>query len=191
MSSYFALWRAILHVPISPLPLQNIVYSLSYVQRTLCHCERKYGDPAGYCVLAGKRNKQAKDKHFRFLRKMIGQKRSLWRVPCNALNVIAKHCPLLHSVQRTLCHCERSAAISRKGTLFIKPTQDTFVLAWRKRRTQAKEWALLLAIMWFQKRSLRRIARKGHRIANPTQDTFVLAWRKGAHNQKSEHYCLQ
>ena len=47
------------------------------VQHTICHCERKYGDPAGYCVLAGKRNKQAKDKHFRFLRKMIGQKRSL------------------------------------------------------------------------------------------------------------------
>ena len=40
MSSYFALWRTILHVPFSPLPLQNIVYSLSYVQRTLCHCER-------------------------------------------------------------------------------------------------------------------------------------------------------
>ena len=27
-----------------------------------CHCERKYGDPAGYCVLAGKRRTQAKDK---------------------------------------------------------------------------------------------------------------------------------
>ena len=26
MSSYFALWRAILHVPFSPLPFQNIVY---------------------------------------------------------------------------------------------------------------------------------------------------------------------
>ena len=37
MSSYFALWRAILHVPFSPLPLQNTIYSLSYVQRTLCH----------------------------------------------------------------------------------------------------------------------------------------------------------
>ena len=26
-----------------------------------------------------------------------------------------------------------------EGHLFINPTQDTFVLAWRKRRTQAKE----------------------------------------------------
>ena len=32
-----------------------------------------------------------------------------------------------------------AVAISRKGNLVIKPTQDTFVLAWRKRRTQAKE----------------------------------------------------
>ena len=36
-----------------------------------------------------------------------------------------------------LCHCERSVAISRKGHHITKPTQDTFVLAWRKRRKQA------------------------------------------------------
>ena len=36
-------------------------------------------------------------------------------------------------VQRTFCHCERSVAISRKGHRIIKPTQDTFVLAWRKK----------------------------------------------------------
>ena len=45
-----------------------------------------------------------------------------------------------------------------EGNHIIKPTQDTFVLAWRKRRTQAKEWALLPAIMRFQKRSVRRAA---------------------------------
>ncbi len=33
----------------------------------------------------------------------------------------------------------RRVAISRKGHRIIKPTQDTFVLAWRKRRTQTKE----------------------------------------------------
>ena len=32
------------------------------MQRTLCHCEASTGDPAGYCVPVGKRNKQAKDK---------------------------------------------------------------------------------------------------------------------------------
>ena len=40
---------------------------------------------------------------------------------------------LRYSVQRTFCHCERSVAISRKGHRIIKPTQDTFVLAWRKK----------------------------------------------------------
>ena len=34
------------------------------------------GDPAGYCVLAGKRNKQAKDKQTNKMR-LFGQKRSL------------------------------------------------------------------------------------------------------------------
>ena len=40
-----------------------------------------------------------------------------------------------------ICHCEeqRDVAISRKGNRITKPTQDTFVLAWRKRRKQAKE----------------------------------------------------
>ena len=38
--------------------------------------------------------------------------------------------------------------ISRKGRL-VNPTQDTFVLAWRKRRTQAKDKQLSLAtIVW-------------------------------------------
>ena len=118
MSSYFALWRAILHVPFSPLPLQNIIYPLSSVQRTLCHCERKYGDPAGYCVLAGKRNKQAKDKHFRFLRKMIGQKRSLWRVPCNALYVIARHCPLW-GPQKILCTFGEKAQTRKRVSVIV------------------------------------------------------------------------
>ena len=44
---------------------------------------------------------------------------------------------LCFSVQRTLCHCETPlsgvVAISRKGHRIIKPTQDTFVLAWRKK----------------------------------------------------------
>ena len=40
---------------------------------------------------------------------------------------------LRFSVQRTFCHCERNVAISRKGHRIIKPTQDTFVLAWRKK----------------------------------------------------------
>ena len=57
-----------------------------------------------------------------------------------------------------LCHCEEQSdvAISRKG-IILNPTQDTFVLA-GKRSTQVKEWALSLAITWFQKRSVRRVA---------------------------------
>ena len=45
---------------------QQIKRVTFFVQRTLCHCERKYGDPAGYCVPVGKRNKQAKDKQLSF-----------------------------------------------------------------------------------------------------------------------------
>ena len=44
----------------------------------------------------------------------------LWRDVC-----------LWHVADKS-CHCERSVAISRKGILFKKTTQDTFVLAWRK-----------------------------------------------------------
>ncbi len=42
---------------------------------------------------------------------------------------------------RIICHSEERSdvRIPRKGHRIIKPTQDTFVLAWRKRRTQAKE----------------------------------------------------
>ena len=69
-----------------------------------------------------------------------------------------------------------AVAISRKGNLVIKPCATHFMSFWGvahygdskryfvllgKRRTQAKEWALLPAIMWFQKCSVRRIARKG------------------------------
>ena len=48
--------------------LGNILIKFSpfYRESFLCHSEESNGDPAGYCVLAGKRNKQAKDKHFRF-----------------------------------------------------------------------------------------------------------------------------
>ena len=41
-------------------------FSPFYRESFLCHSEESNGDPAGYCVPVGKRNKQAKDKHFRF-----------------------------------------------------------------------------------------------------------------------------
>ena len=40
--------------------------TFSFPYEVLCHCERKYGDPAGYFVPVGKRNKQAKDKQLSF-----------------------------------------------------------------------------------------------------------------------------
>ena len=42
-----------------------LAHKLSHTTKTAHHLDAlflKYGDPAGYCVLAGKRNKQAKDK---------------------------------------------------------------------------------------------------------------------------------
>ncbi len=53
------------------------------------------GTPKDTFVLLGKRNKQAKDKHFRFLRKMIGQKRSLLRIARKGYNMI-------HSIAKTI-----------------------------------------------------------------------------------------
>ena len=60
---------------------------------------------------------------------------------------------LLYPVQRTLCHCEALPTAmpwqSPGREPYYKPTQDTFVLAWRKRRTQAKDKQLSLAtIVW-------------------------------------------
>ena len=45
--------------------------------------------------------------------------------------------------------------ISRKGHRIIKPTQDTFVLAWRKRRKQAKDKQTNAMRLFGQKHSLR------------------------------------
>ena len=51
-----------------------------------------------------------------------------------------------------------AVAISRKGHL-VNPTQDTFVLAWRKRRTQAKDKQLSLAtIVWSKVQFIPRCA---------------------------------
>ena len=44
------------------MPLQD-TNPCSITYEVLCHCERKSGDPAGYCVLAGKRNKHAAQRH--------------------------------------------------------------------------------------------------------------------------------
>ena len=43
------------------------------------------------------------------------------------------------------CHCEERSdvAISRKGHLVIKPTQDTFVLAWRKKAHTSKRVSII------------------------------------------------
>ena len=65
MTEYFVrnVTRVCLPESNSKIYVRSLCFS---VQRTLCHCERKYRDPAGYFVPVGKRNKQAKDKHFRF-----------------------------------------------------------------------------------------------------------------------------
>ena len=55
-----------------------LAHKLSHTTKTAHHLDAlflKYGDPAGYCVLAGKRNKQAKDKQTNKVR-LFGQKRS-------------------------------------------------------------------------------------------------------------------
>ena len=46
---------------------------------------------------------------------------------CNAYYVVSTM-PFVHFRATHLCHCERSVAISRKGYLIIKPTQDTCIM---------------------------------------------------------------
>ena len=59
-------------------------------------------------------------------------------------------------------------AISRKGILVIKPTQDTFVLAWRKGAHEQKSEHCRLRRLTGQKRSNR----------GTPKDTFVLLGRR-------------
>ena len=49
----------------------------------------------------------------------------------------------------------RDVAISRKGHRITKPTQDTFVLAWRKKAQTSKRVSIAAPTMRFQKRSYR------------------------------------
>ena len=73
------------------------------------------------------------------------------------LFVITRRCLFIPC--NALCHCEApfcgAVAISRKGHRIIKPTQDTFVLAWRKKAQTSKRVSIAAPTMRFQKRSLR------------------------------------
>ena len=104
MSSYFALWRAILHVPFRRYPFKT-----SYTRCLTCNALYVIVTPYTRCH------------------------------PCNALYVIAS--AAWQSPGRAPCY---------------KTHARYFCTCVEKRRTQAKEWALLLAIMWFQKHSVRR-----------------------------------
>ena len=72
------------------------------------------------------------------------------------LFVITRRCLFIPC--NALCHCEERSdvAISRKGHLITKPTQDTFVLAWRKKAHTSKRVSIAAPTMRFQKRSLCR-----------------------------------
>ena len=86
LCSHFVSFRNISQncpMPSSPV---NVTFcpstSIRYCKRVRFKGQRtqplKFGDPAGYCVLAGKRSKQAKDKQTNKLR-LFGQTRSLRR----------------------------------------------------------------------------------------------------------------
>ena len=68
-------------------------------------------------------------------------------------------------------------AISRKGHRIIKPTQDTFVLAWRKKAHTSKRVSVIACDNVISKVQL----------SGTPRDT-VYSRGKGAHKQKSEHY---
>ena len=80
---------------------------------------------------------------------------------------------------RIICHCEEQSdvAISRKGHRITKPTQDTFVLAWRKKAQTSKRVSIAAcdnAISTAQ-------------LSGTPRDT-MYPWGEGANKQKSEHY---
>ena len=98
------------------------------------------------------------------------------------LFVITRRCLFIPC--NALCHCEAplcgAVAISRKGILFIKPTQDTFVLAWRKKAQTSIRVNIIACDNVISKAQL----------SGTPRDT-VYPWGKGANKHKSEHYCLQ
>ena len=70
----------------------------------------------------------------------------------------------------------RDVAISRKGHRIIKPTQDTFVLAWRKKAQTSKRVSII---------ACNNVISKAQLSGTP-RDT-MYPWGKGANKQKSEH----
>ena len=105
----------------------------------------KKGTPKDTFVLFGKRSKRAKDKQMN-KKSLFGQKWDLRRVralvrtckePQKFIKFSAfsgiyfyKFSPFyrncIYSVQGTLCHCERSVAISRKGDRLIKKARNRY-----------------------------------------------------------------
>ena len=70
----------------------------------------------------------------------------------------------------------RRVAISRKGHRIIKPTQDTFVLAWRKKAHTSKRVSIVAC-----ENAISKVQLPG------TPRDIVYPRGKGAHKHKSEH----
>ena len=132
------------------------------------------------------------------------------------LFVITRRCLFIPC--NALCHCEAplcgAVAISRKGILFIKPTQDTFVLAWRKKAQTSIRVSIIARDNAISKAQLSGTPRdtctrgeKAHtskrvsiiacnnviskaQLSGTPRDT-VYPWGKGANKQKSEHCRLR
>ena len=68
--------------------------TFSFPYEVLCHCERKYGDPAGYFVPVGKRNKQAKDKQLSFTA-IVWSKVKFMTRSVRRCHIDIHHCQLL------------------------------------------------------------------------------------------------
>ena len=134
MSSYFALWRAILHAPFSPLPLQT-----SYTCCLTCNAlyviaSENTGTPRDTVYSRGKGINKQKTSIFAFCIKWL-VKSAVYDVfrathfmslrhhilvvlrATHFMSLRAQRGTLIVLRQRTLCHCEEHSdvAISRKG----------------------------------------------------------------------------
>ena len=83
---------------------------------------------------------------------------------------------LRYPVQRTLCHCERSVAIARKGTILYKTHARYFCTCVEKKAHTNKRVSIIACNNVISKVQL----------SGTPRDT-VYPWGKGANKHKSEH----
>ena len=167
MSSYFALWRAILHVPFRRFALiskrkHKMTYGTFAAQRHWTHksCPVRCDDTDArpYRVRDGMSFEIPLHRARRYIAHTLRQtQRQIKRVTRGKIKSVSQS---RHFLQANKTFFFVRSTLSLRGIDKSGVPAGYFVPV-GKRRKQEKEWALSFPITWFQKRGLRRIARKG------------------------------